>query len=179
MTGLLDGDSPRRDEGGAGLSGVAETLLIPLYVRALESKRPDALLVDEKAVAFVTERERELSRIKGIHIDETDRTTLILRNREFDRKVRTFSEQHPHAVVVHVGSGLDSRFERVDDGEVDWYDLDLPEVIALRRRLLGDASGRYHLLSTSVLDDAWMSSIAAHHPLRRAQPTMRKPTEAK
>ena len=146
------------------LSGVAETLLLPLYVRALESKRPDALLVDEKAVAFVAEHEPEIARIKSIRMDEEDRATIILRNRELDRHARAFMARHPRAVVVHIGCGLDSRFERVDDGQVDWYDLDLAEVIALRRELLGDEAGRYHLLATSVFDTAWMGALSVHRP---------------
>ena len=120
---------------------MAETLLIPLYVRALESKRPDALLVDEKAAAFVAEREAELTRVKKIKMDDADCTTLVLRNRELDQQAKTFMARHSRAVVVHIGCGLDSRFDRVDDGQVDWYDLDLPEVIALRRQFLGDESG--------------------------------------
>lgn len=147
-----------------GLSGVAETLLLPLYVRALESKRPDALLVDDKAVAFVAQRGADLARIKNVRMDEEDRVTLVLRNREFDRHARTFLARHPRAVVVHIGCGLDSRFERVDDGQVDWYDLDLPEVISLRRELLGDEAERYHLLATSVFDSPWLDTVSVHRP---------------
>lgn len=146
------------------LSGVAETLLFPLWVRALESKRPDALLVDDKAVAFVAQREADLARIKNVRMDEEDRVTLVLRNREFDRHAKTFLARHPCAVVVHIGCGLDSRFERVDDGQVDWYDLDLPDVISLRRELLGDEAGRYHLLATSVFDLAWIDTVSVHRP---------------
>ncbi len=146
------------------LSGVAETLLIPLYVRALESKRPDALLVDDKATAFVAEHEAELARVKQIKMDDEDRVTLVLRNRELDRHAKAFMARCPRAVVVHIGCGLDSRFERVDDGLVDWYDLDLPEVIALRRELLGEETDRYHLLATSVFETAWMDTVSARRP---------------
>jgi len=62
----------------------------------------------------------------------------LLRNREFDRYAQDFLRCHPEAVVVHIGCGLDSRFERVDNGQVEWYDLDLPHVIELRRKLIGD-----------------------------------------
>jgi methyltransferase (TIGR00027 family) len=147
-----------------GLSGVAETLLIPLVVRALESRRPDALLVDERAVAFVAAREPELARVRQIRMDEEDRATIVLRNREIDRQTRSFLARNAPAVVVHVGCGLDSRFERVDDGRVDWYDLDLPEVVALRRSLLAEEGGRHHLLATSVLDHGWMDEVGAHLP---------------
>ncbi len=144
------------------LSGVAETLLITLYVRAMESQRPDALIKDEKALALVAQMDYDFSRIKQIRMDEDDKVALILRNREFDRYARDFLARHPQAVVVHIGCGLDSRFERLDNGLVEWYDLDLPDVIELRRKLIGSDRARYHLLGCSVFDSAWLEAVSLH-----------------
>lgn len=144
------------------LSGVAETLLITLYIRAMESQRPDALIKDEKAVALVAQMDYDFSRIKQIRMDEDDKVALILRNREFDRYARDFLARHPQAVVVHIGCGLDSRFERLDNGLVEWYDLDLPDVIELRRKLIGSDRARYHLLGCSVFDSAWLEAVSLH-----------------
>jgi O-methyltransferase involved in polyketide biosynthesis len=145
-----------------GLSGVGATLLFTVYARAVESRRPDALLHDEFAESLVEDRPAEFSTVQKVRMDEGDQAALILRNLEFDRQVRGFLRRHAHAVVVHVGCGLDQRFQRVDDGEVDWYDLDLDEVIRLRRRLLGVTEGpRYHLLSGSVLESRWMDAVQA------------------
>jgi O-methyltransferase involved in polyketide biosynthesis len=146
------------------LNGVAETLLITLYIRAMESQRPDALIKDEKAVALVARMEYDFSRIKQIKMDEEDKVTLILRNREFDRYAQDFLARYPEAVVVHIGCGLDSRFERVDNGQVEWYDLDLPEVIDLRRKFIGGEGPRYHLLDCSAFDSAWLDTVSKHHP---------------
>ena len=144
------------------LDGVAETLLITLYVRAMESQRPVALIKDDNAVALVAQVGHDFSRFKQIRMDEDDKVTIVLRNREFDRYARDFLVRHPDAVVVHIGCGLDSRFERVDNGQVDWYDLDLPEVIELRRKLLGNEGERYHFLSYSVFDHSWLEIISSH-----------------
>jgi len=144
------------------LSGVAETLLMTLYIRAMESQRPDALIKDEKAVALVTEMSYDFNRVRQVHMDEDDKVTVILRNLEFDRYARDFLARHPEAVVVHIGCGLDSRFERVDNGKVEWYDLDLPEVIELRRKLIGDEGKRYHLLGCSAFDSAWLDAVSDH-----------------
>ncbi len=144
------------------LSGVAETLLMTLYIRSLESQRPDALIHDERAVALVARMSDDFDRVKQVHMDEDDKVTVILRNLEFDRYARDFLAHHPESLVVHIGCGLDSRFERVDDGQVAWYDLDLPEVIEVRRRLLGDETQRYRLLACSVLEDAWLEAVKAH-----------------
>src|SRR5512145_1835919 len=111
------------------LNSVAETLLITLYVRAMESQRPDALIKDEIAVALVKRLSYDFARIRQIKMDEADKLTLILRNRQFDRYVQDFLIRHPDAVVVYIGCGLDARFERVDNGQVEWYHLDLPNLI--------------------------------------------------
>ena len=145
------------------LSGVAETLLITLYMRAMESQRPDALIKDEKAVALVTQKSCDFTRVRQIPMSEANTLVIILRNREFDRHARDFLERCPDAVVVHIGCGLDTRFERVAErnSRVEWYDLDFPDVIELRRKFLGAEGGRYHLLGCSVLDSAWPDTVSA------------------
>jgi len=145
----------------ANLKNVSETLLIPLYIRAKETQRPDAILKDEKAVAMVKQINYDFSRIKLAGHDELG---IILRVREFDRFVRNFLESHPESTVVHIGCGLDTRFERVDNGRVEWYDLDLPDVIELRRKFIRVESERYHILGCSVFDFEWMEVAGKHRP---------------
>ncbi len=155
-----------------GLSGVPETLFIPLYNRAMESQRPDAMMKDEKAVELVRRMRADedirydFDRVTQVPMTEANRVVRIMLTREMDRYVQDFLRRHPDAVVVQVGCGLDSRFERVDNGLVVWYDLDLPEVIELRRKLIGGDGGRYHLLNCSVLEDAWLETVKVHaqHP---------------
>ena len=144
------------------LSGVPETLLIPLYNRAMESQRPDAMMKDEKAVELVTKNRSDFSRAKQIPMTELLKVMRIMFTREFDRYARDFLDRYPEAVVVHIGCGLDSRFDRVDNGHVEWYDLDLPEVIELRRKYIGDKGERYHLLACSVLEDTWLEAVKVH-----------------
>jgi O-methyltransferase involved in polyketide biosynthesis len=148
------------------LSGVAETLLLPLYNRAMESQRPDAMLKDEKAVELVTQMRRDFSRVRQVRMTELLKVMRIIFTREMDRCARDFLARHPQAVVVHIGCGLDTRFERVAErnSQVEWYDLDVPDVIDLRRKLIGDEAGRYHLLGCSVLEDAWLEPVKVHSP---------------
>jgi O-methyltransferase involved in polyketide biosynthesis len=155
------------------LSSVSETLLITLYLRAMESQRPDSLIKDEKAVTLVKEISDDglfdFGRIKPLHLSEANKLVIILRNRQFDRCAQDFLRRHPESVVVHIGCGLDTRFERVDCnqpdiGLVEWYDLDLPEVINLRRKYIGVEGERYHLLGCSVLEAAWLEAVSAHRP---------------
>jgi O-methyltransferase involved in polyketide biosynthesis len=149
------------------LDGAAETLLITLYMRALESQRTDALIRDEKAVEILKQMDYAFRRVRRIPLTEANKLVIILRNREFDRYTVDFLGRHPDGVVVHIGCGLDTRFERLCSEKpgyegVEWYDLDFPEVIELRRKLFGDAGGRYHMLACSALDYAWLEAVNVH-----------------
>jgi O-methyltransferase involved in polyketide biosynthesis len=143
------------------LPGVAETLLLPLYIRARESQRPDAILKDQAVEDLIKGLDYDFS---GFKFDKEDEVAIVLRVRQFDRYTRDFLIRNPNALVVHLGCGLDSRFERVDNGLVEWYDLDLPEVIELRRQLLGGERPRYHLLGCSMFDQPWLDELSALQP---------------
>ena len=146
------------------LSGVPETLFIPLYARAMESQRPDAMMKDEKAVALVTQKSFDFTGVRQITMNEALNAMRIMQTREMDRYARDFLSRNPEAAVVHIGCGFDSRFERVAErnSRVEWYDLDVPETIELRRRFIGDEKERYHLLGCSVFEDAWLNTVSAH-----------------
>lgn len=154
------------------LDGISETLLIPLHYRAIETQRQDAMIKDENAVDLVKRLSSEGSLrynsdwFKQTPMSEANKILRIMLTREMDRYTRDFLSRHPDAVVVHIGCGLDSRFDRVDNGRVEWYDLDLPEVIELRRKFINDEGERYHLLSCSVFEPVWLDAVGIHrrHP---------------
>lgn len=145
------------------LNDVSETLLITLYVRARESQRADGMIKDEKALLMVSRLDCDFSRLRMHHHDEV---AVIMRLRKFDSYVRDFLQRNPDGVVVHIGCGLDTRFDRVDNGQVEWFDLDVPEVMELRGKLISNESHRYHMLATSVFDDDWIRAVEQYtsHP---------------
>lgn len=157
------------DSTNHNLSGVSESLLVTLYLRAMESQRPDALIKDEKAMELVKQMSDDglydFSRIKLLHLNEANKLVIILRSRQFDRYTQDFLQRFPAVCVVHIGCGLDTRFERVaeQNDQVEWYDLDLPNVIELRRRLFGDEGDRHHLVGCSVLEDSWIEAVNDQH----------------
>ena len=148
----------------ADLSGVAKTLLIPLQIRADESLREVPLLRDDRAAELIQRLGSLRSAVADLKLDDGDRLAILLRNRQFDRYAREYLREHQRAVVVHIGCGLDSRFDRVDDGTVEWFDLDLPEVIDLRRQLIGSERPRYHLIPSSVFESGWTDAVAELAP---------------
>jgi O-methyltransferase involved in polyketide biosynthesis len=143
------------------LEGVSETLLMTLNVRARETQRPDAIIRDEKAVQMVNEIEADFSQF---HLHRHDEVAIILRMNKFDSYVRNFLERNPESAVVHIGCGLDTRFERVDNERVEWFDLDIPDVMALRQKWIPCESSRYHTLATSVFEEDWLKEVSRFKP---------------
>lgn len=141
--------------GGVGRS---ETLLIPLWARAVEQDEPQPLVRDPLARTMVDRIDYDWRRIR---LSRGDLVQMVVRLREFDRFVVHFLGRHPAATVVHLGCGLDARFQRVDNGRVRWFDLDLPDVIALRRQLLPETD-RNRYLASSAFEPGWMDQLGPH-----------------
>lgn len=136
------------------LDNVAETLLIPLYIRAIESQRPDALIKDEKAVALVRQMDYDFSWIEQARIDEHVRVALVLRNREFDRYAQDFMARHPEAVVVHIGTDLGCIFAALRLGEQPQgrpHQNRRPLSLGTETRQRPRSMGRWHLPARRVV----------------------------
>ena len=136
------------------LGPAQESLLVPLYARAVESRRRHPILADAKAVGMVDSIDWDFRRFG-------QRWRVIgctLRSAMFDEWVRGFIRSHPEGTVVEIGSGLNTRFERLDNGRLHWFDLDLPEVVELRRRFFADGERRT-TLAGSVLDRDWIAAV--------------------
>ncbi len=132
-----------------------------LYARARESRRPDPMVRDDRAVAMMNQIDCDFSKLRMHRHDEI---AVIMRMNRFDRYARDFLTRNPDGVVVHIGCGLDTRLDRVDNGRVEWFDLDMPDVIELRRKLIPMECRRYHLLATSVFDDGWFAELESYQP---------------
>jgi O-methyltransferase involved in polyketide biosynthesis len=135
------------------LSGVPETLLWPLYARAAEARRDDALLRDATAIELVDSIDYPFEARFG-----RPQQVLALRESSFDNRVRSFLARHPSGTVVALGDGLNTQFSRLDNGRARWLSIDLPEVIDLRRKLLPD-SERSRSVACSALDGGWVDLV--------------------
>jgi O-methyltransferase involved in polyketide biosynthesis len=83
---------------------------------------------------------------------------IAVRTRRYDQYVKDFLKQAPHGIIVNIGCGFDTRFYRVDNGQVDFYDLDFPEVIEIKQKFLTENS-RYHFIPSSVLNYEWTERL--------------------
>ncbi len=131
-----------------------ETLLIPLYAKA-QPENP--LFFDPKAQEILNLVDYDFSRLRVPY-----KTVVLIcqRAKKLDAVTRDFLAGNPKGVVLHLGCGLDSRFWRVDNGQVEWFDLDMPPVIELRRRFYPEGE-RYHLIPSSVTELDWMNAASA------------------
>lgn len=150
----------------ADISAVSETLFLPLYSLALESQRPNPIIVDDEAVAltrrlneYFADSDRPIfRRLAQGRLPGALLTSMSLRVRQYDRYVTEFLTREPDGIVVNLGCGLDDRRRRVDNSRVRWFDLDLPEVVALRRRFLPQTE-RMRFIACSVLDYTWLDAL--------------------
>lgn len=85
---------------------------------------------------------------------------VALRARRFDRWASDFARTHVGATIVNMGSGLDTRFWRIDDGALRLIDVDLPEMVELKQALLPDGD-RQRSLACSVSDPRWMDEVGS------------------
>jgi O-methyltransferase involved in polyketide biosynthesis len=137
------------------LTGVSETLLITLYARAIETQRSDAIVRDQKAVEILQKLDYDFSKFDKAW---KSRLGTILRTYQIDQLVRQFIGIHPNAVIVNLGCGLCTRFFRVDNGTIQWYEVDFDEVVELRKKLLSSGE-RYHFIKSSIFDFGWINQV--------------------
>ena len=145
------------DKAELGLTGVPETLLWPLYFRAYVARQGD-FLVDPVGVSIVDRIDCDYSKFGRPNIAHAVRAKFG------DDLVLAFLKRHSHGTVVSLGEGLETQFWRVDNGAVSWLSVDVPEVIAARRRLL-PADPRITLLERSAFDPAWINLVDATKPV--------------
>lgn len=140
------------------------TNLVTLYLRAHESRSAKPILGDHAAAAAVDRIDYDFARIRRTMLPAVNQYLVALRARQLDDWCTAYLDRHPGAVVLHLGCGLDSRASRVDPARsIQWFDVDQPDVIALRRRLYADTQ-RYRMIGASVTDPGWLDEVPPGHP---------------
>lgn len=161
-TGLNVGFMSYSEKIHVDLSGAPQTMLATFYAKALDADLPEPILNDTHARDIVDRIDYDWSRTM---ITAKRSPAVTTRSAHFDSWARVFLAEHPQAVVLHLGCGLDSRFLRLNPGPgVEWYDIDYPEVAGLRRKLY-PKHDHYHVISASVTDPAWIADIAGDRPV--------------
>ncbi len=136
-------------------------MLHVLYARAKESKRENHYIYDQKAMELVERLDYDFTREAG---DVFMGNGAIARTILLDKMVKEYVQANPGACIVNIACGMDTRFYRVDNGTIRWYDLDLPEVIEVRKRLFGEQE-RVVMIPKSVLEESWVEDVEAQGPI--------------
>jgi O-methyltransferase involved in polyketide biosynthesis len=137
---------------------ISATALLTLGCHALDASQSHPVLNDQKAI----ETAQWLNKHAGLKVPgKINRklvTTIALRACKYDQVAAAFISKYPNASIVNIGCGFDNRFERLAIKSGHFFDLDLPDVISIRQRMVTN-SERHKLISTSVFDENWMKKI--------------------
>lgn len=140
---------------------VQETLVIPLYARKLCSEQFPALFRDEKVMELMERLDYDFGSLEKKTHSLTQRfgaLEVAMRQNALAIEVRDYLREHPNAAVVNLGCGLDQTGECCDNGQCGIYNVDLPNVIAVRTQLLPEKP-RVHNIAGDLKDTAWFREI--------------------
>lgn len=138
------------------LKGVSETLLIPLMGRALEHKKPDGILKDSKSVEIFESLDYDFQKFRSKPSERSFLRTTI-RTAIIDQWLQPFLNEFPDATIVEIGCGLNTRFDRLDNGKLSWFDLDVPELLPIWQNLF--KNNRRKFLPYSAFDEEWINHV--------------------
>ena len=140
------------------INDISATALLTLQCHALDAKSKDPILNNEEAANRVQKLSQLLNQSFSGRIKQNLVTHIALRAKQYDQVARDFLKKHPKGIVVNIGCGFDNRFERIDNGQLTYFDLDLPDVIHLKEKIVKPASN-YHLIARSVFETEWIKEI--------------------
>jgi O-methyltransferase involved in polyketide biosynthesis len=153
--------APTAKADGTVLTGVSETALLTLRVRANEARRPDSIIDDPMAIELADSIDYDFAKF-GF----SRRQDMAVRALAYDRNTRRYLVDHPKATVVALAEGLQTSFHRLDAAGVgdqfQWLTVDLEPMIELRRKLL-PASDRVRMCAQSALDFSWADQVETEH----------------
>jgi len=136
------------------LGDVQTTALIPVAIKANETKRKKARIRDLKAVEIIEKL--------GIDTKPYDKFLshegVVARTIMMDRQLKGIITKNPETVVINVAAGFDDRFSRVDNGKILWFDLDLPDSIEGRKKFFEEKE-RVTMIAGDALNNSWCSIV--------------------
>jgi len=150
------------------LSQVSRTAILLLICRAIEAEKhksefndPMAVLCLERLMSIASEEEKRwIIKRKRFYegIQARDAKAGVRRVKAFDNATNRFIADNPKCTVINLACGFDTRFWRIANENCRYVEIDLPEVVALKRKILKDQLG-YELIGCSVLDTSWIDKV--------------------
>lgn len=138
------------------LEGVEKTMLLTLFAKAQHSQKKNHRFYDQKAIDVISQIDYDFT------VADKDRFMkygVISRTIVLDEMVSDYIDKHPHATIVNIASGMDTRFNRLDNGLIRWYNVDLENSANYRLKYIEDTD-RVKTLAFSAMDPSWAQQIS-------------------
>lgn len=136
---------------------VGSDIMHAVWARSLLAERYPKIYVDDGSMKLAAKLNTSYKDINAQY-SEYDRLVVLGRIVEMDKRVRQFIKRYADGTIVNVGSELDTMFSRVDNGRISWYNVDLPERMELRRKLM-ESRDREVNIDKSILDFTWLDNV--------------------
>jgi O-methyltransferase involved in polyketide biosynthesis len=141
------------------LDPIQETLLLTLYARALDGRSDRPILGDTRSADLADLIDYDFAKLD---VKPGLVCSTALRARRIDEAVMNFAADNPNGIVLDLGCGLDTRIFRCDPPPgVTWFDVDFPEVIAIRERLLPSRSEH---IGADLTENGWHTALPEDRP---------------
>jgi O-methyltransferase involved in polyketide biosynthesis len=158
------------------VNAISETAFLTLQCHALDAQSQRPLLSDKRSIETLDILKKHFSESDSILHKKLFENKVkyklivytVLRAKRYDSYILDFLNKYPNSTVVDIGCGLDTRFERIDNGSIHYYDLDLPDIMNIKRQILPEKE-RYHQISKSVFEFDWIDKIKSEHVILVAE----------
>lgn len=141
------------------LGVVQETMMFPLSAKAYDAERKKPLLNDKKALELYNKVAPKNRNHFKRHIFDIGILAFCERALIMDDAIKQFLKKHPKGKILNIGAGLETSFYRLGQPNVLWYDLDLPDSIALREQLLPNTFKNVKYIAKSMFDETWIDDV--------------------
>lgn len=137
------------------LDGVEKTMLLTLFAKAKHSQQKNHKFHDSKAIEVISKVDYDFSAAEK---DKIMQLGTIARTIVLDEMVGDYIKTHPDCAIVNIASGMDTRFNRLDNGRIYWYNVDLENSVKYRLKYIEDTD-RVTTLAYSAMDPNWADEI--------------------
>ncbi|MBQ6100149.1 MAG: class I SAM-dependent methyltransferase [Methanobrevibacter sp.] len=137
------------------LEGVEKTMLLTLFAKAQHSQEKNHKFYDKKAIEVISKIDYDFTLANK---DRKMKMGVIGRTIVLDDMVSDYIKKHPHSTIINIASGMDTRFNRLDNELIRWYNVDLENSAKFRLRYIEDHE-RVKTLAYSAMDEKWTHEI--------------------
>jgi O-methyltransferase involved in polyketide biosynthesis len=137
------------------LTTLSKTMLITLYIRYSESALQNGMFSYKIYSEIIDKLDFDFSIFKGL---EDTQLYVATRTMLFDNAVKTYINKNPDATIINIAAGMDARFFITDNGKINWFDVDLAEVIEIRKKLFNRNPG-LNFITVNPNDYSWIKEI--------------------